>query len=86
MTKTKYGNKLGTEAGPIVPDFELMCSSKQPHPSHRDINTVHITCIVLLIDLTDSEDLLIFLFPYKHEKQGYVKYFSLEEGSTDEKV
>jgi hypothetical protein len=39
-TKTKYINKLDAEAdlrlqlSPIVQDFKLMCSSKQPHPSH----------------------------------------------------
>jgi len=45
MAKPKYGSKLDTESdlrlqpSPILPDFKLLYSSKQPQPSKRAINT-----------------------------------------------
>ena len=88
-----------------------MCSSKQPHPSHWNINTLHTYNLYCFIDWFNWQwSIIDILFPYKQEKElrsiflfffkfpnlptqkrvgvvgGYVKYFSLEEGSTDEKV
>jgi len=40
----KHRNKVDIEAAPklqltpVIPDFKLMCSSKQFHPSHREVN------------------------------------------------
>jgi hypothetical protein len=105
-TKTKHSNELYAEAdlrlqlAPILLHFRLMCSSKQPHPLHWEINTqgfllscwlshptVKFYCYFFAYEQNKSYGLHSITFPIMPTQQRWVPWnMCPEKGSTKGKV